>query len=130
MKKIYVFMDLDIIEVYPGKYIFPIAHDSVIREMKKGTDIIYTHDPCFFQFDILNDGYDVIAMRGNNGIVLSELLDAEARGKYGIDKEIRWGHNAYKMFMSGAFSMIPMMFEVPPPGHSSIEVLKVPIRGV
>jgi hypothetical protein len=130
VKKIYVFMDLDIIEPYPGNRIFPIAHDSVIREMRKGADVIYTHDPSFFQFDALNDGYDVIVLRGGDGVVLSELLDREAREKYGIEKEIRWGNNAYKMLMAGGLPMIPMTFEIPPPGRPSIEVVKAPVRYV
>jgi hypothetical protein len=130
MKRIYVFLDLDVIEVAPAKYICPIAHDSVIREMEKGTDIIYTHDPYFFQFDTLGNGYDVIVLRNGEGIVLSELLDPVARDRYGIEKEIRWGNNACKMLMAGAFPMLPMSFEVPPLDHPSIDILKRPIRGL
>jgi hypothetical protein len=128
-KRIYVFLDLDIIEVYPAKYIFPIAHDSVIREMRKGTDIIFTHDPWFFQFDTLKEGYDVVVLRDDKEVVLSELLNPETREKY-IQKEIRWAHNVYKMLMAGAFIMQPMGFPVPPLDHTSIDVLKRPIRGV
>jgi hypothetical protein len=93
-------------------------------------DVIYTHDPYFFQFDTLSDGYDVIAMRDDKGVVLSELLTPLARKKYKIDKEIRWAHNAYKILMSGALEMQPMMFEVPPLDHESINILKRPIRGI
>ncbi|MDR1230796.1 MAG: hypothetical protein LBK61_05285 [Spirochaetaceae bacterium] len=78
MKKIYVFMDRDVIVGFsPLRYIYPVSHDSVIKEMEKGADTIYTHDPSFFQFDTLNEGYDAIVLRGGNGIVLSELLDPE-----------------------------------------------------
>jgi hypothetical protein len=112
MKKIYVFLDLDLIEVDTGKYILPISHDSVVLAMKKRIEVIYTHDPYFFQFDTLNDGYDVIVLRNNEGIVLSELLDRDKRGKYGVEKEIRWGHNAYKMLMANAFTMCPMSYEI------------------
>jgi hypothetical protein len=114
MKKIYVFMDRDfVINLSPPKYIHPISHDSVIKEMEKGTDIICTHDPSFFQFDtLIEDGYDVIVLRGNNGVVLSELLDSKKSKKY-IDKEMRLAHNVFKMLMAGAFSMVPMMFKIP-----------------
>jgi hypothetical protein len=126
-KHIYIFLDLDIIEVYPAKYIFPVSHDSVVREMKKGTEIIFTHAPCFFQFDTLEKGYDVVVLRDDKGIVLSELLNPKTREKY-IQKEIRWANNAYKMLMAGAFNMQPMGFPIPPLDHASIDVLKRPIR--
>jgi hypothetical protein len=128
-KIIYVLLDTDIIETYSGKHIFSAAHDSVIREMKKGTEIIFTHDPCFFQFDTLEEGYDVVVLRGDKGVILSELLNPETREKY-IQKEIRWANNVYKMLMAGAFIMQPMGFPVPPPYHTSIDVLKRPVRGV
>jgi hypothetical protein len=105
-------MDKDCIPTSTGEYIFPISHDSVLKEMKKGTDIIYTHDPSFFQFDTLTDGYDVIVLRSGNGIVLSELLDSEQSEKY-IDKQMRFTNNAYKMLMAGAFAMVPMKFNIP-----------------
>jgi hypothetical protein len=108
VKKIYIFMDKDLIDgPSPLEYICPISHDSVVREMKNGTKIIYTHDPSFFQFDILAKGYDVIIIRGNKGIVLSELLDSGKSEKY-TDKHMRFGNNTYKMFMAGAFAMVPM----------------------
>jgi hypothetical protein len=128
-KRIYIFLDLDIIEVYPAKYIFPVAHDSVIREMKKGTEIIFTHDPYFFQFDTLIKGYDVVVLRDDKGVVLSELLNPETSEKY-TEKKMRWANNVYKMLMADAFIMQPMIFPVPPPDHASIDVLKRPIRGL
>jgi hypothetical protein len=112
MKKIYVFMDRDIIAGFsPLGRVHPVSHDSVIKEMEKGVDTIYTHDPSFFQFDTLNKGYDVIVLRGDNGIVLSELLDLEKSQKY-IQKQMRFGNNTFKMLMAGAFSMVPVEFEV------------------
>lgn len=109
MKNIYIFLDKDfIVEFSPLKYIYSISHDSVIREMKKGTSVIYTHDPSFFQFDtLIEDDYDVIVIRGDNGVVLSELLDPEKSKKY-TEKEMRLAHNTYKMLMAGAFTMVPM----------------------
>ncbi len=56
----------------------------------------------FFCFDsLLNHGYEVIIHNAfNEHVVLSELLyEPES---YGIKKEIRPAHNAYKMFIAGA----------------------------
>jgi hypothetical protein len=80
--------------------------------MEKGVNTIYTHDPSFFQFDTLAKGYDVIVLRGDTEIVLSELLDSEKSEKY-ISKQMRSGNNAFKMLMAGAFSMVPIEFKVP-----------------
>jgi hypothetical protein len=139
LKRIYVFMDLDVIEVYPAKivngvevsspkYIFPVSHDSVVQEMNHGTDIIYTHDPSFFNFDTLEKGYDVIVLRNDKGVVLSQLLDSKARYQY-VNREIRWEHNTYKMLMAGVFEMQPMGFDIPPIDDNSVNVLKRRIRG-
>jgi hypothetical protein len=135
LKMIYVLMDMDIIEVAEGKYIFPVSHDSVNKEIWKGTDIIYTHDPSYFQFDTLLDGYDVTVCWNDYevicGIILSELLMPEERKRYGIAKEIRWANNAYKMLMAGAGSALkPVKLVIPPSDHPTIDVLKRPIRGL
>jgi hypothetical protein len=38
-------------------------------------------------------------------------LDSEKSGKY-TDKHMRFGNNTYKMFMAGAFVMVPMEAEI------------------
>jgi hypothetical protein len=113
LKKIYIFLNTDIIETAPGKYKFPVSHDSVIHEMEKGAGVIYTHDPSFFSFENLEKGYEVIALRedhaGWKGIVLSGLLNQ--KGVRYIDKEMRPGNNAHKMLMAGAFEFQPINFD-------------------
>jgi hypothetical protein len=113
LKKIYIFLNLDVIEAYPGNRIFPVSHDSVIREMERGADVIYTHDPSFFNFENLEKGYDVTVLRrdgaGWKGIILSGLLD-QKDVRY-IDKEMRLGNNAYKMLTAGAFEFQPINFK-------------------
>jgi hypothetical protein len=110
---IYIFLNLDIIEAYSGNRIFSLSHDSVIREMENGADVIYTHDPSFFSFENLEKGYDVIVLRrddaGWKGIILSGMLDQEDV-RY-IDKEMRPGNNAYKMLATGAFEFQPINFK-------------------
>jgi hypothetical protein len=130
LKIIYVLLDIDFVEAYPGEYIFPVSHDSVIREMKKGTDIIYTHDPYFFCFDILEKGYDAVALRRDNGdlkgVILSGLLNSR-HSRY-TDKEIRLGNNAHKMLIAGAFEFQPVILKCSRMGNKAPGILKRPVR--
>jgi hypothetical protein len=105
-KIIYIFLDID-----ASKRMIqdPLSYESVKREMKNGNPYITTNVTDFFTFDILEEGYDVIVLRYNNGnpeyILLSELLTPDHQ-KY-TDKEVRFANNAHKMLMAGAFNFQP-----------------------
>lgn len=77
-----------------------MSHDEVEQAMTKNVDYIETNCSEFFNFDVLDNHYDVIVHRGNGTIVLSALLDET--NTYTV-KRIRRAHNVHKMLLAGGF---------------------------
>jgi hypothetical protein len=79
-----------------------LAYNQAKEAVRQGVQVINTTCLNFFCFDyFFMHNYDVIIHNKDGGkISLMELLDSPL--KFGVRKELRRAHNAYKMFISGA----------------------------
>ena len=90
------------------KVVLPYAHLYNIVKKEKPNGNIATYDTTIFCFDTLDKGYDVILLKKNEFIRLSELLE----NKYDYtNKEMRRAHNVFKMFRANAFKWRSMKME-------------------
>ncbi len=86
--------------------IVPSFYD--IKKSLEKDSVMVTYDASIFSFCNLKKGVDVVLLKKNEYIRLSELLE----NKYNYtQKEMRPAHNAFKMFVAGAFNWRSLKIE-------------------
>ncbi|MCK9279196.1 MAG: hypothetical protein M0P71_01020 [Melioribacteraceae bacterium] len=79
-----------------------LSFAEVEEAIKAGVENIHTTCLNFFDFAVLELGYDVIVVKKNlDSIILEDLLDSSTNVY--TEKEIRRAHNVSKMLIAGAF---------------------------
>lgn len=78
-------------------------YETVLESIKQGKEFIFTYCLDFFNFSMLDKGYEVTLSRNEEGseLNLSELL--LNNGEY-TDKQIRREHNVARLYKAGCFN--------------------------
>ena len=78
------------------------SYIEVLKKIKDKDSYIVTNCITFFNFNLLDKGYDVKVVKKNGEyILLSELLHGDSTY---TEREIRKTHNVYKMLIADCFS--------------------------
>lgn len=86
------------------KGVIAIASDYIATEMaiKEKCNYIVTTSLAHLSFDLLPLGYDIFLCYGERGVKIEPHMDLSGIGEPG--KDLRFGHNIFKMFRAGIFN--------------------------
>ena len=72
--------------------------------LKRGNEVIITTSLAHFSFDLIAEGYDIYLCYQGKEVKIEPHMDLSGIGEPG--KDLRFGHNIFKMFRAGVFNQL------------------------
>ena len=80
------------------------TYEDTEDALKRGSEVIVTTSLAHFSFDLINDGYDIYLCYQYKEVKIEPHMDLSGIGEPG--KDLRFGHNIYKLFRAGVFNRL------------------------
>ena len=80
------------------------TYEDTEDALKRGNEVIITTSLAHFSFDLINDGYDIYLCYQYKEVKIEPHMDLSGIGEPG--KDLRFGHNIYKLFRAGVFNRL------------------------
>lgn len=96
MKKIYFCLNyIDVPDIC-------LTYEETEQDLIKGKECIYTTSMSHFSFDLIEQGYDIYLCYQDKKVKIEPHMDLSGNGE--PCKDLRFGHNIFKMFKAGIFN--------------------------
>lgn len=79
-----------------------LTYEETEQDLIKGKECIYTTSMAHFSFDLIERGYDIYLCYRDKRVKIEPHMDLSGNGE--PCKDLRFGHNIFKMFRAGIFN--------------------------
>ena len=79
-----------------------LTYEETDQALHKGKECIYTTSMAHFSFDLIEQGYDIYLCYQDKKVKIEPHMDLSGNGE--PCKDLRFGHNIFKMFKAGIFN--------------------------